>query len=202
MVVWRQPDEPLGGSDRPALFLDRDGVVVVDRNYLADPAMVELVPGAAPAMARARAAGFLLIGMSNQSGLGRGFFGPAELRAVMKRLDELLEEQGAEFDAFYYCPHAPDEGCGCRKPAPGLMEEARARFAWDVRCSWMVGDKAGDVAFGRNAGLRSILVRTGHGTEQEAEVRSSWSTDAKVAVAENLAAAVDLILAGFREVRE
>jgi D-glycero-D-manno-heptose 1,7-bisphosphate phosphatase len=195
MVVWKQPNIALGGPSRPALFLDRDGVVVVDRHYLADPAEVELVPGAAEAMARANEAGFLLIGVSNQSGLGRGKFGPDDLAAVMTRLDELLRNEGTGFDAFHYCPHVPGEGCRCRKPAPGMLDDAATRFSWDPERSWMVGDKAADVAFGREAGLGSVLVRTGYGMTEEPDVRATWGADTRVLVANDLAAAVDLILA-------
>jgi len=199
MVVWRQPDVPVSGPTRPTLFLDRDGVVVVDRHYLSDPASVELVRGAGGAMARAQAAGFQLIGMSNQSGLGRGKFGPEQLAAVMTRLDEILDEEGTGFDGFYYCPHAPEDGCRCRKPAPGLFHEAAGRFSWDPVRSWMVGDKAADVAFGRNAGLGSILVRTGYGVGEENTVREAWADDPRVFIEDDLASAVDLILSQLGE---
>lgn len=194
MVVWKQPDTALGSPRQPALFLDRDGVVVVDRHYLADPDKVELVPGATAAMLRAKEAGFLLIGVSNQSGLGRGKFGFADLAAVMTRLDVLLEAAGVPFDAFHYCPHAPGEGCRCRKPALGMRDDAAVRLTWDSELSWMVGDKEADVAFGRAAGLGSVLVRTGHGRTEEPAVQSSWAADPRVRVADDLPAAVDLIL--------
>jgi len=194
MVVWKQPESPLGGPSRPAIFLDRDGVVVVDRHYLADPDDVELVPGSAEAMVRAKEAGFLLIGVSNQSGIGRGKFGADELAAVMTRLDELLEKEGTGFDAFHFCPHAPDDGCLCRKPAPGMLQDAATIFSWDPDRSWMVGDKAADVVFGREAGLGSVLVRTGYGMGEEADVRAHWDADSRVAVTDDLAGAVELIL--------
>lgn len=193
MTVWRQPDTPLAGRD-PILFLDRDGVVVVDKNYLADPAEVELVPGAAAAMRRARDGGFRLVGVSNQSGLGRGKFGSRDLAAVMARLDDLLEAEGVGFDAFYYCPHAPEDGCSCRKPAGGLLAEAAERFTWDPAASWVVGDKIDDVGLGRRAGMGAVHVATGHGGEHRPKVRAAFGDDALVFFADDLAQAVDLIL--------
>jgi len=195
VTVWRQPESPLTGP-RPVLFLDRDGVVVVDRNYLADPAEVELSPGAARAMIRAREAGFLLVGISNQSGLGRGLFTVDDLAAVMARMEALLAAEGTGFDAFYYCPHAPGDGCGCRKPRTGLLDEAAGRFDWDPDSSRVVGDKADDVGLALAAGLGAILVRTGHGRDQEALVAARWPGHPGIDVVDDLAAAVDLVLGG------
>jgi histidinol-phosphate phosphatase family protein len=124
MSVWRSCPESWLGHRGPVLFLDRDGVVIADRDYLGDPREVQVLPGVAATMLAAREAGFAVVGVSNQSGLGRGFFTPADFTAVMERLDELLARQGAEFDGFYYCPHAPKEDCDCRKPKGGLLEEA------------------------------------------------------------------------------
>jgi len=195
VTVWRQPESPLPGPC-PVLFLDRDGVVVIDRNYLADPAEVELNPGAARAMVRASRAGFLLVGVSNQSGLGRGLFTVDDLAGVMTRMEALLAAAGTGFDAFYYCPHAPGDGCGCRKPGTGLLDEAAARFDWDPASSWVVGDKADDVGLALAAGLGAILVRTGHGLDQEAVVTARWPGLPGIHVVDDLAAAVDLVLGG------
>lgn len=175
----------------PTLFVDRDGVLVVERDYLRRPEEVALVPGAAGALRRARAAGYRLVGISNQSGLGRGRFTAGDFAAVMRRLDELLAAEDCPLDAFYYCPHAPEAGCRCRKPAPGLLEEAARSFVWDGARSWVVGDKLSDVDLALEAGLRPILVRTGYGREQERELGSR----AGVIVADDLSAAVDRVLA-------
>lgn len=175
---------------RPTLFLDRDGVIVVEKDYLRDPDAVELVPGAATALRRAREAGFQLIGVSNQSGLGRGRFGPAEFGAVMTRLDELLAAAGCPLDGFFYCPHAPDDGCACRKPGTGLLAEARRAFAWDPVRSWVIGDKVSDVDLARAAGLRGILVLTGHGAVEVDRLGDR----PEVLVRRDLAAAVAAIL--------
>jgi D-glycero-D-manno-heptose 1,7-bisphosphate phosphatase len=177
------------------LFLDRDGVIIEDRHYLADPEDVKLVPGAAAALARARRAGYTLVGVSNQSGLGRGRFGTGDLARVMTRLDELLAAAGAPLDAFHYCPHAPEDGCDCRKPRLGLLREASHRTPWIPGASWVVGDKPSDVELGRAADLGAVLVRTGYGRASEQEVRARWRDDPRVLVAEDLGAAVEAILA-------
>jgi D-glycero-D-manno-heptose 1,7-bisphosphate phosphatase len=192
-MIWRSPPTGILRTG-PALFLDRDGVVIVDRDYLSDPEGVELVPGAAAAMARAAAAGYLLIGLSNQSGLGRGRFGPAELEAVMARVDLELSRYGVAFDAMYYCPHAPEDGCRCRKPGPGLLEEAAASFQWDAARSWVVGDKVSDVELGRRHGLGAVLVGTGYGGGEAVPLATVWGGDPRVVQAVDLAGAVEMIL--------
>lgn len=175
----------------PVLFVDRDGVLMVEKDYVCDPDAVELVPGVAAALRRARAAGFRIVGLSNQSGLGRGLFGGEQFTAVMHRLDALLVAEGCSLDGFFYCPHAPDAGCRCRKPAPGLLEEAAALHPWDPERSWLVGDKISDVDLALGSGLQPILVRTGHGREQE----KGLGERAGVLVVDDLPAAVDRILA-------
>ena len=194
MAVWQTRDRVPGSLPLPTLFLDRDGVVIRDRNYLADPADVELLPGVAKAMARARAAGWQLIGVSNQSGLGRGYFSAADFGAVMTRLAEELAEEKACFDGFFYCPHAPEAECQCRKPRLGMLTEAARDFDWDPRRSWVIGDKACDVDLGQNAGIGSILVRTGYGAEQEPAVTRRWAGTDRVLVATDLLDAVGQLL--------
>lgn len=195
MSVWRAVDPAAFPSGTAVLILDRDGVVVREAKYLADPAGLQVLPGAAAAMRRARERGYRLVGVSNQSGIGRGLFTHAQLAAVMRRLDGILDPAGAGFDGFYYCPHAPQEGCACRKPDTGLLQEAGILDALDRGRSWMVGDKDSDVALGRVLGVGAILVRTGYGASLEAEVRRRWADDPAVRVAPDLAAAVDMILA-------
>jgi D-glycero-D-manno-heptose 1,7-bisphosphate phosphatase len=193
VTVWREPAATL--EPGAVLFLDRDGVLVEERHYLADPAEVVLLPGAAAGLARARAAGYRLVGVSNQSGLGRGRFGPAAFAAVMERLEALLEDAGVRLDAFYYCPHGPDEGCRCRKPQPGLLLEAARRVPWVAATSWVIGDKASDVALAREAGLGAVHVRTGHGEQEASRVAARWADDPRVLQAADLAEAVALVLA-------
>lgn len=192
-MIWSCP--PAGiMREGPVLFLDRDGVIIVDKDYLSDPDGVELVPGAAAAMAQAAAAGYLLIGLSNQSGLGRGRFGSAELAAVMARVELELSRHGVVLDAMYYCPHAPEDGCRCRKPGPGLLEEAALSFRWEAARSWVIGDKASDVELGRRHGLGAVLVNTGHGAAEAARMPAAWLHDPFVRQAADLAAAVHLVL--------
>jgi D-glycero-D-manno-heptose 1,7-bisphosphate phosphatase len=184
--------EPLGGVPGPVLFLDRDGVLIEDRHYLHDPEQVVLLPGVVGALAAARTAGFRLVGLSNQSGLGRGYFDRNQLDAVMRRLTDLLAAGGVALDFFFYCPHAPRDGCRCRKPATGLLDEARAWLRWRAEESWLVGDKLSDVQLARNAGLGAVLVRTGYGAGQETELDGAPD----VRVVDGLPAAVAAILGG------
>ncbi|MFO7653133.1 MAG: HAD family hydrolase [Candidatus Krumholzibacteriia bacterium] len=182
-----------GASRPPALFLDRDGCLMVDRNYLADPDRVEVLPGVPQALRRARRSGYLLVGLSNQSGVGRGFFTLADLDAVMARFHRLLAAEGAALDAYLYCPHAPTDRCRCRKPGPGLLEEASRRLSWDPAGSWVVGDKLSDVDLGLSAGMGAILVRTGHGAEQEQGLGERLGQP-RLLVADDFPAAVAAIL--------
>jgi D-glycero-D-manno-heptose 1,7-bisphosphate phosphatase len=148
---------------KPCIFFDRDGTLIEERNYLSDPAQVSLMPGAAEAVRLAREAGRLAVVLTNQSGVGRGFFAMKDVEAVHRRLEELLAEDGAKLDAIYVCPHAPEDGCACRKPSPGLAVQAAGDLGIDLRASWMVGDKAADLELAAAAGMQGALVRTGYG---------------------------------------
>ncbi len=152
----------------PAVFLDRDGTIIVDRHYLSDPDQVELLPGAPGALRALREAGFRLVVVTNQSGIGRGYYTVADMRRVNDRMNALLAARGVTLDGLYFSPEAPEEASATRKPRTGMIRAARAELGLDVARSYMVGDKWADVACGRNAGVRaSLLVRTGHGTEEE-----------------------------------
>jgi D-glycero-D-manno-heptose 1,7-bisphosphate phosphatase len=194
LTTWKVNNPSSGPEPRPALFLDRDGVVITQEHYLADPALVRLLPGVAEAMIKAQRAGFLLIGVSNQSGIGRGFFSMEDFGLVMERLEELLAAEGTGFDSFHYCPHGPAAECDCRKPRPGMLREAMAHFPIDLENSWMIGDKGSDVAFGRAAGMGAILVRTGYGTGEENKVQGLWNQDEQVMVVDDLQAAVNTLV--------
>jgi histidinol-phosphate phosphatase family protein len=146
---------------RPALFLDRDGTLIEDVGYPRDPRRVRPLPGAAEALARLARRGFALVIVSNQSGVGRGLVGAAEAEAVHAEVVRRFATAGVAFDGAYYCYHAPDEGCGCRKPAPGLLLRAAAELNLDPGRSFMVGDKPIDVAAGEAAGCRGILFGAG-----------------------------------------
>ncbi len=146
---------------RPALFLDRDGTLVEDVGYPGDPGQVRLLPGAAAALRRLARARFARVIVSNQSGVGRGLFSRAEAEAVHAEVLRRFAEVGVSFDGAYYCYHAPDDGCACRKPAPGLLLRAAAELGLDLGRSYMVGDKPIDVAAGAAAGCRGIRFGAG-----------------------------------------
>jgi D-glycero-D-manno-heptose 1,7-bisphosphate phosphatase len=151
-----------------AVFLDRDGTINVDRNYLSDPAQLELIPGAGPALRRLMDAGFLLFIVTNQSGIGRGYYTLADMHAVNDRLCAELAKGGVRFEKIYFAPEAPEEPSRGRKPSPQFLFDARDEFGLDLSQSYMVGDKLIDMECGWNAGVKkSILVRTGYGAEVE-----------------------------------
>ena len=141
---------------RPALFLDRDGTLIEDAVYPRDPRRVRLLPGAADALVRLARRGFALVIVSNQSGVARGLISAAEAEAVHAEVVRRFAAAGVAFDGAYYCYHAPDEGCPCRKPAPGLLLRAAGELGLDIGRSFMVGDKAIDVAAGEAAGCRGV----------------------------------------------
>lgn len=146
------------------ILLDRDGTVVEERHYLCDPDQVCLTPGAGPTLAALTQARCRLFLVTNQSGLGRGYFSQDQYQAVQDRLAEMLRPFGALFRATAMCPHAPDAGCVCRKPLPGLWEKLRQAHGLVPEQTIMVGDQAADVLFAKACGLAaSVLVLTGHG---------------------------------------
>jgi D-glycero-D-manno-heptose 1,7-bisphosphate phosphatase len=144
-----------------AVFLDRDGTVIEDAGYLGDQAGVVIIPGAVEALRRLHQAGFALIFVSNQSGIGRGLITQAESDAVHLRTIELLAAEGIPITDSYICPHAPWEYCQCRKPSTMLLEQAAAEHAIDFSGSFMIGDKKSDIDLGRAAGCRTVLYVTG-----------------------------------------
>lgn len=160
-----------------ALFLDRDGTINVEREYLSDPGQLELLPGAAAAIAAANQANVPVIVVTNQSGVARGMFPESRIAEVHDRLDQLLAEQQASIDAYYYCPHHPKSAsaqyrhnCECRKPRAGMLFAAAAEFGMDLRESVMIGDKASDLGLGPQAECQTMLVRTGYGRETESQL--------------------------------
>lgn len=140
------------------VILDRDGTVVIDRGYLDDPAGLEFEPGAAEALRCLYARGYRLIVITNQSGVGRGFFPLERVVAMNARLEAMVEDIGAKLEGIYFCPHAPDAGCTCRKPALGLLTQAASELAFDPADAVVIGDKESDIEFGRRAGAATILI--------------------------------------------
>lgn len=148
---------------RRFVLLDRDGTLNVERHYLADPDQLELLPGVVAGLRHLRAVGLGLLVLTNQSGVGRGYFDRAAVDRVHDRLREMLAVAGVPLDGIYVCPHGPDDGCACRKPAVGLAVAAAAEHGFDPAECFVVGDKAADVRLGRNLGATAVLVRTGYG---------------------------------------
>lgn len=175
-----------------AIFLDRDGTVIVDKEYATDPDQIEFEEGAVEGMKRMAGAGFKLVVVSNQSGIGRGFFAPDSVERMNARLGRLCQQQGVDIDAMYYCPHYRGGAngrygvsCGCRKPAAGMPEEAALQLGLDLRNSYVAGDKLADLNLGRAIGARSFLVRSGIGRKVEARLKES-EQDPKQVVFDNL----------------
>ena len=175
-------------SSRRAVLLDRDGTIIVEKNYLGSAEGVELLPGAAQALRSLHDAGFLLIVITNQSGIGRGMFSVEAMTAVNDEIQRQLRADQVQIDAFYHCPHAPDDVCECRKPAPSLAWQAARDFGFDPAQSFVIGDKGSDIELGRAIGAGTILVRTGYGRQhEESGVRAD-------VIADDLAAAAASIL--------
>jgi len=156
-----------------AVFLDRDGTICVLVEYMDDPDQVELLPEAAEAIRTFNKLGMLVVMITNQSALARGYFTEDVLGAIHERLNRILEKEGAHIDAIYYCPHHPDDKCKCRKPEPGLLIKAAEELGIDLKRSFMVGDKVDDAAAGKAAGCKGILVLTGYGLGELA-LRDQW----------------------------
>jgi len=158
------------GSSRRAVFLDRDGTLNIEKEYLSDPAKLEIFPGTGPALRRLMDAGFLLFIVTNQSGIGRGIYTEADMHAVNARLSSELAKDGVRFEKIYFSPEHPAQPSRGRKPNPQFLFDARDEFRVDLAQSCMVGDKLIDLQCGWNAGvLASILVRTGYGAATERE---------------------------------
>ena len=148
-------------NSRRALFLDRDGTLILDKHYLADPAGVELIPGVADALRRARALGYRLFILTNQSGIARGYFTVDDVHRCNERMDELLGLPRPIFDDICIAPEGPDDPIVYRKPSPRFIQESIARHDLDPRQCWMIGDREADIETGRNAGIASAAVCTG-----------------------------------------
>lgn len=157
---------------RAAVFLDRDGTIIQEEDYLADPEGVVLVSGAVEALERLRRAGLALVVVTNQSGIARGLYTLDQYRAVARRLDELLEARGVRPDATYFCPHHPGftGPCSCRKPDTGMYREAARDLDLDLARSFFVGDRIKDILPARELGGRGVLVRTGYGVREEVDL--------------------------------
>lgn len=174
---------------RPALVLDRDGTLIVNHHYNADPALIEFLPGALEAIRRARSAGFAVIVVSNQSGVARGLFSLQAAEQMNAALLEKLASAGAPVDGSYFCPHHPDHGgdasfrrpCRCRKPASGMIDEVAQRLSLDMGRLAVIGDSPDDLNLGLVLGAERHLLRSGHGPETEREI-GKWAAAADIQI--------------------
>ena len=150
----------MSGVQEPdkVVILDRDGTIVIDRGYLDDPRGLEFGPQAAEGLHWLHSQGYRLVVITNQSGIGRGYFTIERLEAMNARLTAMVEESGARLAGIYYCPHAPEAACDCRKPAQGLLRRAAAELGFDPAAAVVIGDKESDIEFGRRAGATTILI--------------------------------------------
>ena len=175
---------------RPALFVDRDGTVIEEGEYLSDPEQVELIPGTVDGLRRFAAAGYAVVLVTNQSGIARGYYDEAAFERVQAEVERRLRSAGVTLTAVYFCPHHPDftGPCDCRKPAPGLFLRAAREHRLDPGRSVYVGDRLRDVEPGLALGGRAVLVRTGYGAAESAAAPPG------VLVVDDLVAAADAIL--------
>lgn len=153
-----------------AAFIDRDGTLIEEVNFLSNVNDLRVFPFTYEAVKSLKDAGFLIIVVTNQSGIGRGIYGEAEMNDIHNEMQSQLDNM---IDAFYFCPHLPCDGCSCRKPSLGMIESAMMDFAIDIPNSWMIGDKKIDVETGIKAGTRSAMVMTGYGRAHSTQLEAT-----------------------------
>lgn len=146
----------------PAVFLDRDGVINKEVDYISNPEQFELIPRVAEAIKKLKDSGYKIIVVTNQSGISRGFFTEDILIQIHKKMTSLLEAEGASIDGIYYCPHHPNDDCACRKPKPEMVMKAAQELGIDLERSFFIGDTSSDIECGLRAGVKTILVETGY----------------------------------------
>ena len=178
---------------RPAVFLDRDGTIAEEVGYLNHASRFRIFPFVAAAICRLNQANLPVIVVTNQSGVGRGYFPESLVHTVNGLMTQQLAQVGAQIDAIYYCPHTSTENCACRKPRTGMLERAAHEHAIDLRRSFVVGDRFGDMELARNARARGVFVRTGYGEGELTWHAAEWPVQPDF-VAEDLAQAADWIL--------
>jgi D-glycero-D-manno-heptose 1,7-bisphosphate phosphatase len=181
------------------IFMDRDGTLIEEAHYLADPERVKLLPGVVEGLRRLREQGKTLLVATNQSGIARGLYSLEAMHRVNERLEQILRERGVGLDRVYFCPHHPQGSipeltreCDCRKPGTGMLEQGLREFGLLAAESWMIGDKLADIESGRRLGMHTILVLTGYGQKTQIELKNSEIKPAYIAA--DFSAAVDFIL--------
>jgi len=183
---------------QPAVFLDRDGVIIENRSdYVKSWEEVRFLPGALEALRRLNRTEYALVLVTNQSAVGRGIISLGRAMEINRRVIAEIEAQGGRIDASYVCPHRPDEGCNCRKPAPGMLLRAAKELELDLAHSYAIGDAVSDIEAAQAIGARGILVLTGRGKEQVALLKTKGKANCLVVA--DLSAAVDCILVRDQE---
>ncbi|MCD6452453.1 MAG: D-glycero-beta-D-manno-heptose 1,7-bisphosphate 7-phosphatase [Acidobacteria bacterium] len=189
-------------GENKAVFLDRDGTINEEVGFIDDPEKLKLIPKAGEALKKLKDAGFLLVVVTNQSGIARGYITEEKLKEVHKRLRKLLSSYGVVLDGIYYCPHHPEglppyrENCPCRKPAPGMILKAKEELGINISSSFVVGDKPEDIELGKKLGMKTVLVLTGFGKGSRKKLEDKGILPDFVA--EDVGEAVEFIL-GRRE---
>ncbi len=180
-----------------AVFLDRDGVLIHDVHYLSDLGQIRLYSDVPSSLIRLKAAGFLLIVVTNQSGIARGYFDEEFVGKCHVELNNIFLQQNIQLDAWYYCPHHPDgdkpynQVCDCRKPAAGMIDKATKEFDIDCKKSFVIGDKISDVELAVNTNASGILLKTGHGIKHSKAVSVKYP---KIPIFDTFSEAVDFII--------
>ena len=170
-----------------AVFVDRDGTINVDVDFLSSPDQLQLIPRSADAIKELNDLGIPVIVITNQSGIARGLFSEKDLHQIHSTMDEMLGRQGATVSAYYYCPHHPNDGidpyikdCECRKPKPGMLNDAKREFGLNLQRSFIIGDKCIDIETGKSVGAVAIQVSTGYGLKEKdlcADIRDYYAVD-------------------------
>lgn len=172
------------------VLIDRDGTINVEKHYLSDPDQLELIPGVADGLRLLRDLGLGIAIITNQSGIARGYFDHGTLDRIHDRLREILAAEGILLDGIYVCPHGPDDDCTCRKPLPGMIEQAVVEHDFDPAMAFVIGDKNADVDLGRGVGATTFLVRTGHGPKSEPTTKADYVVDDLLAAVRIIASQV------------
>ena len=180
-----------------AAFIDRDGTVIKEKDYLCKVKDIELFPQTVGALKLLRSAGFKLILITNQSGIGRGYFTEKKLLRVHAALEKTLLKKGVKFDAIYYCPHAPGAACSCRKPGLGMVKLAQKKFNIDLKRSYSIGDHRGDFTLGRKMGGKGVFVLTGHGKSEYKKMLNDPSIPRPDKIEKNIYSAAKWIVSDY-----
>jgi D-glycero-D-manno-heptose 1,7-bisphosphate phosphatase len=198
MPVWRRcilPEQP--GVRKPAVFLDRDGTIAEEVGYLNHPDRFRMFPFAGSAIRRLNDAGLVVIVVTNQSGVARGYFPESLVQTVNQRMCRELAGCGARIDGVYYCPHSSGDDCDCRKPKLGMLERASREHHLDLARSYVVGDRYGDMELAFRGGCQAVFVRSGYGLGEEIWHVRDWPRQPD-AIVDDLQQAADWILAQQR----